>query len=107
MPEPHEIHTRRLGDLIAYVQNTVDEVNEYLRSGQNDPEQRQILMRKQASSIAALQQAMDMQKELQDQLSSGITLPSRRVTDPHRGTPKLTAVEEELDIIRRRAGIVS
>ncbi len=107
MSQPHEIHTRRLEDLISYVQNTVDEVNEYLSSGRNDPEQKKILMGKQASSISVLRRAIEMQQELLDQLSTGEPLPSRRATDPHRGTPKLTAVEEELDIIRRRAGIVS
>ena len=107
MSQPHEIHTRRLEDLITYVQNTVDEVNEYLSSGRNDPEQKKILMGKQASSISVLRRAIEMQQELLDQLSTGEPLPSRRATDPRRGTPKLTAVEEELDIIRRRAGIVS
>jgi len=108
MPEPHEIHTRRLGDLITYVQNIVDEVNDYLRSGKDDPQQKRILMGKQASAISVLQQATDMQKELMDQLSSGVSLPSRRATDPQRGKPNLTAVEsQELNTIRRLAGIVS
>lgn len=93
---------------MTYVQNIVDEVNEYLRSGKNDPQQQQILMGKQASSISALQQAMDMQEELLGQLDAGVPIPSRRATDPERGTPNLKAVEDEvIDDIRRRAGIVS
>ncbi len=108
MPQPHEIHTRRLGDLITYVQNIVDEVNDYLHSGNNDPQQKQILVGKQASAISALQQAMDMQKDILGQLERGEELPSRRATDPQRGKPNLTAVEsQELNTIRRLAGIVS
>ena len=108
MSEPHDIHSRRLGDLINYVKNIVDEVNEYLSSGSQDPRTRETLVRKQASSMAALQKAMDMQQELLDQLSSGVTIPSRRATDPVREKPNLRAVEDlELDDIRRRAGIES
>jgi hypothetical protein len=108
MPDPHDIHSRRLGDLITYVQTIVDEVNDYLQSGQDDPKQKQILTKKQASAISALQQAMDMQKELMGQLDRGEALPSRRATDPTRGKPNLATVEAlELDTIRRLAGIES
>jgi hypothetical protein len=108
MSEPHEIHSRRLGDLINYVQNIVDEVNEYLRSGSQDPRAKEVLMKKQASSISVLRQAMEMQQELLDQLSAGEHLPSRRATDPERGTPNLRTVEDwEVIDIKRRAGIES
>lgn len=95
MTQTNDLHSRRLGDLVAYVQNVVDEVNDYLRSGQNDPRQKQALMGKQAASIKALQQAMDMQKDIMDQLDRGEELPSRRATDPNRGKPNLTAVESD------------
>ncbi len=108
MSEPHEIHSRRLGDLITYVQNVVNEVNDYLSSGRNNPKEQEVLMRKQASSMSALQQAMDMQKDIADQLGSGITLPSRRATDPARGKPDLRTVEDrEIINIKRLAGIES
>jgi len=108
MSEAHEIHSRRLEDLINYVQNVVDEVNEYLRSGSQDPRAKEMLMRKQASSISVFRQAMEMQQELLDQLSTGEPLPSRRATDPERGTPNLKAVEDrEVTDIKRRAGIES
>jgi len=108
MSEPHEIHSRRLGDLITYVQNIVGEVNDYLSAGRYNPREQEALMKKQASSMSALRQAMDMQKELLDQLSSGVALPSRRVTDPVREKPNLRTVEDwEIIDIKRLAGIES
>jgi hypothetical protein len=90
MPEEH---TRRVEDFIKVVQRTVDEVNQYLQTGEGGPERKRVLMQQQTSAMNALQLAIKRQQEV---LASG-QLPGRRATD--------VAEEKEVLDIQRRAGI--
>ena len=90
MPEEH---TRRVEDLIRIVQRTVDEVNQYLQTGENNPKRRNALMQQQTSAMNALQLAIKRQQEV---LASG-QLPGRRASD--------VAEDQEIVDIQRKAGI--
>ena len=90
MPEEH---TRRVEDFIKVVQKTVDEVNQYLQTGEGGFERRNALMKQQTAAMNALQQAMARQQEV---LASG-RLPGRRATD--------VAEDQEIIDIQRKAGI--
>lgn len=90
MPEEH---TRRVEDLIKIVQRTVDEVNQYLQTGEGGPERRNALMQQQTSAMDALQLAIKRQQEV---LASG-RLPGRRTAD--------VAEDREIADIQRKAGI--
>jgi hypothetical protein len=90
MPEEH---TRRVEDFIKVVQRTVDEVNQYLQTGEGGPERKRVLMQQQTSAMNALQLAIKRQQEV---LASG-QLPGRRATD--------VAEDQEVLDIQRRAGI--
>ena len=107
MADPTQQHSRRVGDLIDLVQGIIDEVNEYLRTGEGGPGRKQMLMRQQAEAMAALNKAMDMQRDLlSTMVDTGEPLPTRRATDPQREKPRLRTVEDQFFAdLRRRAGI--
>jgi len=90
MPEEY---TRRVEDLIRVVQRVVDEVNQFLQTGEGGPKRKNILIRQQTEAMNALQLAMKRQQEV---LASG-QVPGRREFD--------VAEDQEIVDIQRKAGI--
>ena len=114
MGEAADNYGRRVDDLIAVVQQTIQEVDDFLRGrmkvepGDYQRVKRE-LMAKQSAALEAMNKAIAGQQDLlKGMQATGEPLPARRASDQRR-PPQLRAVEsigeEELFDIKVRAGI--
>ncbi len=116
MGDATEQYSRRIDDLIGVVQQTIDDVNRFIRGEMKvEPHEYQKvkrdLMARQSAALEAMHNAIAGQRELLSNMNAtGEPLPRRRASDmapgERRPRPRLQAVgEEEIFDIKLRAGI--
>lgn len=96
---------RRVDDLIAQVQQTIDDVNRFIRGEMNVPPHhyqkvKRDLMARQSMAMDAMTNAIAGQRELLSTMkTTGGPLPKRRATDTMKNE------DREIADIKRRAGL--
>ena len=116
MGDEAEQYSRRVEDLIAVVQQTISDVDDFLKGRMKVPPHeyqkvKRDLMSRQSAALAAMNQAIAGQQELLGKMdATGEPLPRRRASDyapgEQRERPRMaTAEDREIDDIKRRAGL--
>ena len=116
MGDEADNYGRRVEDLIAIVQQTIQDVDDFVKGRTKVPIEdyqrvKRDLMARQSAALRAMNDAIAGQQELLGKMdATGEPLPRRRASDyapgEQRERPRMaTAEDREIDDIKRRAGL--